>query len=42
MLFKQILAFRPGRMELTFALKTFIAGMLALFVSFRLDLINPM
>lgn len=42
MLFKQILAFRPGRMELIFALKTFLAGMLALFVSFRLDLINPM
>ncbi|MBJ9936193.1 FUSC family protein [Acinetobacter pittii] len=42
MLLKQILAFRPSRLNLIFALKTFIAGMLALFVSFELDLINPM
>ncbi|EXS26152.1 MULTISPECIES: FUSC family protein [Acinetobacter] len=42
MLLKQILAFRPSRLDLIFALKTFIAGMLALFVSFELDLINPM
>lgn len=42
MLLKQILAFRPSRLDLIFAIKTFIAGMLALFVSFELDLINPM
>ncbi|MCU4410969.1 FUSC family protein [Acinetobacter oleivorans] len=42
MLLKQILAFRPSKLDLIFALKTFIAGMLALFVSFELDLINPM
>ncbi|MFA2929005.1 FUSC family protein [Acinetobacter pittii] len=42
MLLKQILAFRPSRLDLIFALKTFISGMLALFVSFELDLINPM
>lgn len=42
MLLKQILAFRPSRLDLIFALKTFIAGMLALFVSFELDLINRM
>jgi len=42
MLLKQILAFRPSRLDLIFATKTFIAGMLALFVSFELDLINPM
>ncbi|WP_149931707.1 FUSC family protein [Acinetobacter oleivorans] len=42
MLLKQILAFRPNRLDLIFAIKTFIAGMLALFVSFELDLINPM
>jgi len=42
MLLKQIFAFRPSRMDLIFAVKTFIAGMIALFISFRLDLINPM
>ncbi|MGS5637163.1 FUSC family protein, partial [Acinetobacter baumannii] len=42
MLLKQILAFRPSKLDLIFAIKTFIAGMLALFVSFELDLINPM
>lgn len=42
MLFKQLLAFRPSRLDLIFACKTFVAGMLALFVSFELDLINPM
>lgn len=42
MLLKQILAFRPSRLDLIFAIKTFIAGMLALFISFELDLINPM
>ncbi|MCH7329990.1 FUSC family protein [Acinetobacter modestus] len=42
MLLKQLLAFRPSRLDLIFACKTFVAGMLALFISFELDLINPM
>lgn len=42
MLLKQLLAFRPNRLDLIFACKTFVAGMLALFISFELDLINPM
>lgn len=42
MLLKQLLAFRPSRLDIIFACKTFVAGMLALFVSFELDLINPM
>ena len=42
MLLKQLLAFRPTRFDLIFAMKTFIAGMLALYASFELDLINPM
>ncbi|MCU4412698.1 FUSC family protein [Acinetobacter sp. WU_MDCI_Axc73] len=42
MLFKQILAFRPSRMDLIFAIKTFIAMMLALYTAFVLDLTYPM
>ena len=42
MLFKQLLAFRPSQLDLIFACKIFVAGMLALFISFELDLINPM
>lgn len=42
MLLKQLLAFRSSRLDLIFACKTFVAGMLALFISFELDLINPM
>ncbi|MCL5767214.1 FUSC family protein [Acinetobacter sp. ANC5681] len=42
MLLKQLLAFRPSRLDLIFVCKTFVAGMLALFISFELDLINPM
>ncbi len=42
MLFKQLLAFKPSRLDIIFACKTFVAGMLALFISFELDLINPM
>ncbi|MFV5385088.1 FUSC family protein [Acinetobacter junii] len=42
MLFKQLLAFRPSRLDIIFACKTFVAGMLALFISFEFDLINPM
>ena len=42
MLFKQILAFRPSRTDLIFAVKTFIAMMMALYVAFSLDLTYPM
>ncbi|WP_130803648.1 FUSC family protein [Acinetobacter ihumii] len=42
MLLKQILAFRPSRMDLIFAVKTFIAMMMALYVAFSLDLTYPM
>ena len=42
MLWKQILAFRPSRMDLIFAVKTFIAMMLALYIAFSLDLTYPM
>ena len=41
-LIQQIFSFRPSKMALVFAAKTFVAAMLALFVSFELDLINPM
>lgn len=41
-LIKQLVAFRPSRMDLIFAIKTYIAAILALFISFKLDLINPM
>lgn len=41
-LIKQLLAFRPSKMDFIFAVKTYIAAMLALFISFELDLINPM
>lgn len=41
-LMKQLLAFRPSKMDLIFAAKTYIAAMLALFISFELDLLNPM
>lgn len=41
-LMQELFRFRPSKMALIFATKTFIAGMLALFVSFELDLINPM
>lgn len=42
MLWKQILAFRPNRMDLIFAVKTFIAMLLALYIAFALDLTYPM
>lgn len=42
MLIKTMLAFRPTRTDMIFALKTFIAAMLALYISISLDLINPM
>lgn len=42
LLIKPILAFRPSRMDLVFAMKTFIAMLLALFIAFSLDLTYPM
>lgn len=42
MLFQPLLAFRPSRLDLIFACKTFVAAMLALFISFELNLVNPM
>ncbi|OTG80725.1 FUSC family protein [Acinetobacter sp. ANC 4648] len=41
-LFKPLLAFRPSKMDLIFATKTFIAGMLALYIAFALNLAYPM
>lgn len=42
LLIKPILAFRPSRMDMVFAVKTFIAMLLALFIAFSLDLTYPM
>ena len=41
-LFKPLLAFRPSKLDLIFATKTFIAGMLALYIAFALNLSYPM
>lgn len=41
LLTKQLLAFRPNKMDWIFAIKTFIAGMLAIFVSFELNMSYP-
>lgn len=41
LLTKQLLAFRPNKMDWIFATKTFIAGMLALYVAFALNLAYP-
>ena len=41
LLTKQILAFRPNRLDWIFAFKTFTAGMLALYVAFELNLTYP-
>ena len=41
-LFKQVVAFRPNKVDLLFATKTFIAGMLALYIAFALNLSYPM
>ncbi|MBF7686307.1 FUSC family protein [Acinetobacter sp. B10A] len=38
---KQLVAFRPSKLDWVFAIKTYIAAMLALFISFQLDLLNP-
>lgn len=42
LLHKQLLAFRPSKMDFIFAVKTFLAGMLALYIAFSLDLTYPM
>lgn len=42
MLIKTMLAFRPKRNDMIFAVKTFMAAMLALYIAISLDLINPM
>ncbi len=41
LLTKQLLAFRPNKMDWIFAIKTFIAGMLAVYVSFELNMSYP-
>ena len=41
LLIKPLLAFRPNKLDWIFATKTFIAGMLALYIAFALDLSNP-
>ncbi|OAL79873.1 fusaric acid resistance protein [Acinetobacter sp. SFB] len=41
LLTKQLLAFRPNKMDWIFATKTFVAGMLALYVAFSLNLAYP-
>lgn len=38
---KQLLAFRPNKLDWIFATKTFLAGMLSLYVAFSLDLAYP-
>ncbi|MDM1757935.1 MULTISPECIES: FUSC family protein [unclassified Acinetobacter] len=41
LLTKQLLAFRPNKLDWIFSIKTFIAGMLALFIAFELNLSYP-
>lgn len=41
LLTKQLLAFRPNKMDWIFAIKTFLAGMLSLYVAFSLNLAYP-
>lgn len=41
LLTQQLLAFRPTRLDWIFATKTFVAGMLALYVAFQLNLPYP-
>ena len=41
LLTKQLLAFRPTKLDWIFATKTFLAGMLALYVAFALNLAYP-
>lgn len=40
-LIKQLVAFRPSRIDVIFALKTYLTAIIALFFSFYLDLLNP-
>lgn len=42
LLTKQLLSFRPSKLDLIFACKTFVAGMIALYIAFKLDLAYPM
>ncbi|WP_026471490.1 FUSC family protein [Alkanindiges illinoisensis] len=42
MLLQTLLAFRPSNNDLVFAIKTFLAAMLALFIAISLNLQNPM
>lgn len=41
LLTKQLFAFRPNKMDWIFATKTFVAGMLALYIAFSLNLAYP-
>jgi len=41
LLINQLLAFRPNKKDLIFATKTFLAGMLALYIAFALNLAYP-
>ena len=41
LLTKQLLALRPNKSDWIFAFKTFIAGILALYIAFALDLAYP-
>lgn len=41
LLIRPILAFRPNKLDWIFAIKTFLAGMLALYVAFSLNLAYP-
>ena len=41
LLIKPLLAFRPNKLDWIFASKTFIAGMLALYIAFELNLSYP-
>ena len=41
LLIKSLLAFRPNKMDWIFATKTFVAGILALYIALSLDLAYP-
>ena len=41
LLARQLLAFRPTRLDWIFAIKTYVAGILALYIAFSLDLAYP-
>lgn len=42
MLLRALMAFRPSKTDLVFAVKTFLAAMLALYIAISLNLQNPM